>query len=102
MSGHRRKHMNLEKAVDLGEYKPEYLATFPEWTEMSPHAQLQYIKRGLVERRKQLLGQWAEMDRAIDARLKPNLETAKKNIEKQLKKLESAREYYYVEYSSKF
>lgn len=95
-------NMTLQKAIDFGEYDPEYLSTFPEWHDLSPHVQLQYIKNGLDNRRKQLLMQWAELDRAIDARLKPNLQFAQKNIEKQLKKIEFDREKYYFEYSKRF
>lgn len=94
--------MTLREAVKLGEYNPEFLSTFPEWIDMSPHVQLQFIKEGMDNRRKQLLMQWAEMDRAIDARLKTNLHEAQKNIEKQLRKIQDDRERLYYEYSKKF
>ena len=94
--------MTLDMAISMGEYDPEILKKYPEWKNFSPHGQLQQIKQGLDTRRKQLLMQWAELDRAIDARLKPNLDTAKKNIEVQLKKIETERERLYFEYSSKY
>ncbi|QQS38730.1 hypothetical protein IPM62_05085 [Candidatus Woesebacteria bacterium] len=96
------ENMSIQKAVDLGEYDPEVLSLCKEWSGLSYHAQLQYIKEGLDNRRKQLLMQWAEMDRAIDLRLKPNLEIAKHNVEKQLKKIEDDREKLYFEYSKKY
>ncbi len=98
----KTRDMSLDKAISMGEYDPQVLNKYPEWKNFSPHGQLQQIKQGLDNRRKQLLMQWAELDRAIDARLKPNLEVAKKNIETQLKKIETERERLYFEYSSKY
>lgn len=100
-SGRRSSsHMTLQKAVDLGEYNPDYLAIFPEWHKLSRHVQFQYIRQGLDNRRKQLTVQWAEINNVIDFRLKPNLKIALKNIERQLKKLDRDLEKLYLEYSS--
>ena len=93
--------LSFKEKIELGEYDPEILSLYPEWKTMSPHVQLQYIRAAMDNRRKQLLMQWAELDRSIDARLKPQLETAKKNIERHLKKIEDDRERYYLEYTSK-
>lgn len=92
--------MTLQKAVDLGEYDPEYLAKFPEWKSLSKHVRLQFIRQGLDNRRKDLLMQWAELNNVLDFSLKPNIKIALRNIEKQLKKLENDRESIYLEYSS--
>ena len=92
--------MTLQKAVDLGEYEPDYLATFSEWSILSRHVQFQFIKEGLENRRRQLIQQWAEISNVLDFRLKPNLKIALKNIEKQLKKLSNDKERLYLEYSS--
>ena len=92
--------MTLQKAVDLGEYNPEYLATFPEWHALSRHVQFQFIKQGLENREKQLWMQWSEVNNTIDFRLKPHLRTALENIQKQVKKLNKDREKLYFEYSS--
>ncbi len=91
--------MTLAQAINMGEYNPEYLSTFPEWHQFSKHTQLQYIRTAIENRRKQLLTQWAEIDRAIDFRLKPELKSAQKNIEAQMKKLERDRENLYIEFS---
>lgn len=91
--------MTLQKAVDLGEYNPAFLSTFPEWSTLSRHVQLQFIKQGIDNRRRHLLVQWAEINNAIDFRLKPNMQEALTNIEKQLKKLESDKENLFFEYS---
>ena len=93
--------MTLQKAIDLGEYDPGYLSTFPEWQMLSPHVQLQHIKQGLDNRERQLITQWAEVVNVIDFSKKPLLQVALRNIEKQLKKVHSDRERYYLEYSSK-
>lgn len=94
--------MTLQKAVDLGEYKPEFLETFAEWHILSPHVQLQYIRQALANRRKHLLTQWAEISNVLDFRLKPELKGALRKIEDQMRKLEDDREKLYLEYSSKF
>ena len=91
--------MTLQQAIDLGEYDPDYLATFPEWYKLSRHIQFQYIRKAIENRRGHLLTQWAEINNMLDFRLKPGLAEALKNIEKQLKKLESDREDLYFKYS---
>ncbi|OGM26738.1 hypothetical protein A3D00_00555 [Candidatus Woesebacteria bacterium RIFCSPHIGHO2_02_FULL_38_9] len=96
------KSVSLAQAVDLGEYDPKYLSTFSEWSTLSAHVQLQYIRAALDNRRKQLLSQWAEVNNMLDFRLKPQLHTTLKNIEKQLNELEDDREEIYAEYSKKF
>ena len=91
--------MTLEKAISLGEYNPNYLATFPEWHKLSKHIQFEYIRKALDNRDRQLIKQWAEINNMLDFRLKPHLKTALKNIEKQLKRLNNDREQLYLEYS---
>ncbi len=91
--------MTLQKAVELGEYDPEYLSTFPEWHTLSRHVQFQFIREGLDNRRKQLVVQWAEVNNVLDFRLKPELKEALVNIKKQLDRLEVDREKLYLEYS---
>ena len=91
--------MTLQKAIDLGEYKPEYLSTFPEWHTLSRHIQFQYIRTAIENRRGHLLTQYAELNNILDFRLKPHLAEAMKNIEKQLREVEGDREKLFVEYS---
>lgn len=91
--------MTLQKAVDMGEYNPEFLSTFPEWHTLSRHVQFQFIRSGLENRRKHLILQYAEINNVLDFRLKPHLREALKNIEKQLKLLEEDREELFLEYS---
>lgn len=95
----RSQFMTLQKAVEMGEYDPEYLATFPEWHILSQHMQFQYIKSALDNRNKQLLSQWAEVNNFLDFSLKPHLKDALENIQKQMKKVERDREKLYLEYS---
>ena len=91
--------MTLQKAVDLGEYDLEYLATFPEWHTLSRHVQFQFVKQGLDNRNKQLLTHWAETVNILDFSKKPQLAEALKNIESQMKKLDRDREKLYLEFS---
>lgn len=93
--------MTLQKAIDLGEYKPEFLETFAEWATLSPHVQLQYIRQAIENRRKHLLTQWAEVNNVLDFRLKPEMKKTLTRIEEQMRTLEADREKIYAEYSSK-
>lgn len=90
--------MTLQKAVDLGEYKPDYLSTFPEWHTLSKHVQFQFIKQGLENRRHQLLQQYGEISNVLDFRLKPELKETLNNIHKQLKNLDDDFEKISMEY----
>lgn len=91
--------MTLQKAIDMGEYDPDYLSTFAEWHQISRHIQFEFIRKALDNRNYHLLKQWAEINNMLDFRLKPQLAEALKNIEKQMKKLDSDREKLYFEYS---
>ncbi len=91
--------LTLQKAIDLGEYKPEFLAQFPEWHTYSRHIQFEYIRKALENRNRQLITQWAEITNILDFRLKPHLNEALRNIEKQLDILKHDREKLYVDYS---
>ena len=73
--------MTLQKAVELGEYKPEFLETFAEWHTLSSHVQLQYIRQGIDNRRKHLLTQWAEINNVLNFRLKPEMKATLTKIE---------------------
>lgn len=91
--------LTFEKAIELGEYHPEYLAQFPVWHTLSRFMQFEFIVQALSNRRKQLLRQWMELNRANDFRLKPHLMEASKNVEQQLEKLRIDKEKLYTKYS---
>lgn len=91
--------MTLQKAVDLGEYDPEYLSTFPEWHSLSRYLQLQFIRQGLDNREGRLMQQWSEMANELNFRVRPQLKQAQDNIMKQIKKVQADREKLYLEYS---
>ncbi len=92
--------MTLQKAVDLGEYGPYYLATFPEWHGLSRNIQWQMIEKAINIRKNQLVHQWANIVNIIDFQLKPHLQDALKNIEEQKKKVLEDKERLIVEYSA--
>lgn len=93
------KGITLQKAVDFGEYNPEYLATFSEWHRLSRIMQWQFIRQAIKNRRRFLLVQWAEINNQLDFSQKPYLADAAKNIEMQLKKISQDEEKFQVEYS---
>ena len=90
--------MTLQKAIDLGEYDPKYLSTFPEWNELSKHIRFQFIKTAIENRRHQLLLQYAEISNVLDFRLKPELKETLNNIHQQIKKLDTDFEKFSMEY----
>ena len=91
--------LTLEKAIEMGEYDPEYLGQFPQWHQYSVHLQFELIKNGLANRRRQLLTQWMEIERANDFSKKSHLQEASKSIMKQLDKLTKDKERLYTKYS---
>lgn len=91
--------LTLEKAIELGEYDPNFLANFPEWHALSKHIQFQYIRTALDNRRRQLLTQYAELNNVLDLRNKPDVWKAIKNVDAQLHHLLEEKERLYLEYS---
>lgn len=93
--------LSFEEAIKLGEYKPEFLSKYPEWKQLSPYTQLQYIKQAMDNRRKRLTQQMGELYNVLDFSLKPDLKEAIANIHKHLNKIEDDKEKYFIEYTKK-
>ncbi len=93
--------ITLQQAIDYGEYDPRHLANFSEWHTLSPHIRWQLVRKALDIRQRQLITQYAELNNALDLRLKPHIHEAMKNVEKQLSDLARDREDLYVEFSNK-
>lgn len=91
--------MTLQKAVDMGEYDPSFLANFAEWHSLTKFMQWRYVSEAIRNRKRFLLLQWAEINNALDFRLKPELNQALKNIEKQQKDMAEKEEKLQLEFS---
>lgn len=91
--------LTLDKAIEMGEYDPDYLAQFPEWHQLSIHLQFELVKKALAKRRKQMLTQWMEVEQANDYTIKPHLQEASRSILKQLDKLTKDKESLYAKFS---
>lgn len=91
--------ISFEKAIELGEYSPQFLSQYPEWKQMSRHVQYQFIKQALDNRHKQLRRQWADLNNQLDYRLKPHLAEAKKKVEQAMQELNVEEEQIMVEYA---
>lgn len=96
-----KSSLTLQQVIEFGEYDPKYLANFAEWHTLSVHVQWQLIRKALNNRHSQLITQYAELNNVFDFRLKPDVQEAMKNIERQLKDFEQDRERLFVEYSRK-
>ena len=91
--------LSLSKAIELGEYDPEYLSRFDEWNQLSRHSQFELIRRAIENRLRQLIGQYAEINNVLDFSKKPHLQVALKNIDDQRRKVLNDKEDLYLEYS---
>jgi hypothetical protein len=96
---HSSGFLTLQKAIELGEYEPEVLARYPEWSQLSTHGQLQLIRKGLDNREFQLKMEWAEIANVLDYSKKPHLAEVLKRIDVARKKLYADRERLYMEYT---
>jgi len=91
--------ITLQKAIDMGEYDPKYLSTFPDWHKSSRIMQWQMVRQAIKNRRRFLQLQWAEINNQLDYSQKPYLKQAGDNIQKQLDLLLKDEEKYLVEFS---
>lgn len=91
--------LSLTKAIELGEYDPDYLSRFDEWSQLSRHSQFELIRKAIENRLRQLIGQYAEINNVLDFSKKPHLQEALKNIDDQRKKVLEDKENLYLEYS---
>lgn len=85
-------NMTLQKAVDLGEYDPDYLSTFPDWHEITPHLQWRMVHQAIKNRRTSLMVNWAEVANQPNYSKKPHLKPIQESIEKQLRQLQEDEE----------
>jgi len=90
--------MTLEKAVEMGEYDPKFLATFPEWSTFSDNIRWHYIRDAIRNRRRFLLLNWAETNNVLDLRLKPEMNDVLDRINDQLKALNAEEEKLRLEF----
>lgn len=91
--------ITLTKAIELGEYDPEYLSQFDDWKKLSRHSQFELIRKAIENRLRQLIGQYAEINNVLDFSKKPHLQEALKNIDDQRRKVLQDKEDLYLEYS---
>ncbi|MCL4353466.1 hypothetical protein M1615_03320 [Patescibacteria group bacterium] len=91
--------MTLQKAIEIGEYNPEFLATFEEWHTFSKHTQFQLIEQAIENRDRQLIQQWSKINNTIDFSQKPELQQVLRNIEEQRRLLQKDKERLFLEYS---
>ncbi|MCA9371965.1 hypothetical protein KC726_03630 [Candidatus Woesebacteria bacterium] len=91
--------MTLKQAIDMGEYKEEYLSAFPEWQRLSNHIRWQLIRKAIEIRHKQLITHYAELNNVLNLSKKPYMAKAMDNVMKQIRQLEKDKETLYIKYS---
>lgn len=91
--------LNLQAAVNMGEYEPTYLSRFSEWHELTPNMQFEFVRKGIENKRHQLRLQYATTFNAPNFSKKPHLEEAIKNIFARLRKLQEDEERLSIEFS---
>lgn len=91
--------LTLQRAVDLGEYKPEILARYSDWHLLSRHGQLQFIRKGIHNRKAQLMTQYAELFNVLDfSEKRTELEPRLNHILDLVKEVDRDDEYYLAHY----
>jgi hypothetical protein len=90
--------MTLDKAVEMGEYNPNFLSTFPEWVGLTNNIRWHYIRDAIQNRRKFLLLNWAETNNVLDFSQKPEMKVVLDNIMKQVQLLNQEEEKLRLEY----
>jgi hypothetical protein len=80
----KKLKMTLEKAIEMGEYNPDFLSTFPEWSTFTNYIRWHHIRRAIVNRRRFLLLNYAETNNVLDLRLKPEMKLVMDRIYRQL------------------
>jgi len=93
------KGLTLQKAVDMGEYRVDYLSIFPEWLQLSRIMQWNLIRQAFKNRRRFLRVQYAEIINQLDYSKKPYLAEAAQNVHNQIREMTNDEEKYQVEYS---
>lgn len=92
------KSITFDQAVDMGEYKPEYLATFPKWHNLTKNLKWHYIRQAIKNRRRFLEVNYAETFNVIDFSKKPQLQRVLDSIQNQLKQLQQDEEELRLQY----
>ncbi len=91
--------MTLQKAVELGEYKPEVLSQYGDWSLLSKHGQLQFIRTGLRYHKGQLMTQYAALFNIPNYSQKADeLEPKLNHILDLVRQVDKDEEYYLANY----
>ena len=92
------KMITFDEAVDMGEYKPEYLSSFPKWHNLTKNLKWHYVRQAIKNRRRFLEVNYAETFNVIDFSKKPQLKKVLDTIQVQLKQLQKDEEELRLEY----
>ncbi len=92
---------NLDDAIKLGEYDPEFLKKYEEWAELSPHMQFEFIRQGINNRRLHLRREYAAIVNQPDFSQKPHLKAGLNKITQAQKDLLAEEERLQSEYAGK-
>jgi len=76
--------MTLEKAVEMGEYNPSFLSTFPEWSTFTNNIRWHYVREAIKNRRRFLQLNYAETNNVLDLHLKPEMKQVLDKITEQI------------------
>ncbi len=91
--------LSFKDAIELGKYDAAYLEKYAEWRELDRHLQFQFITKAIINRRRQLRMQWANLANQPDYSKKPLLKEAQKKVEDALRELDLEEEHLMVEYA---
>lgn len=93
--------LTFKESIDMGKYEEEYLDQYQEWQEMDDHIKFQFISKAIINRRRQLRIQWANLANNLDFSKKPHLKEAQKKIEQAIRDLNDDEEMLQVKYAGR-
>lgn len=91
--------LTFKESIQFGKYEEDYLSQYKEWQELDTHLKFQYISQAIINKRRQLRLQWANLANQPNFSKKPHLLEAQKKVEKALRDLDKDEELLMVEYA---
>ena len=96
----KKTSLTFSKAIELGEYEPNFLEQFPEFSELTRPSQYEYVKKAIENRIKHIWVHWSELANLPDMSIKPQIRKAMEKLEQQHKKVMADKERLYIEFAS--
>jgi hypothetical protein len=91
--------LTFKESIEMGKYEEDFLSQYQEWGTFDRHIKFQFISQAIINRRRQIRMQWANLANQLNFSKKPHLALAQKKVEQALKELDEDEERLMVEYA---